>query len=319
MTIADVEWLQNWYADKPVKPHRNYVQTIVPRIQALGDLPGFQVEKYGSATYTAKNEDRTTISVTHDLYRILVGDFDPKKETVLIFGGTHGYEKGGPLAALGFAEEEAAGYSQKYNIVIYPCLCPGPYEKELRYTEGRIDPNRDALAQNAQSQEMRALADSLRTLHARVFSDDLARKFAAALDMHETPLMDLEILRESAEAGGEVFTLDPNDFPEGLFLIAFDEDKKFMDHVIHSVSGEGHRIVGDPNIYEVPNHGGVIYASEMGPANGRVRQLTALFTRVNFTTEYCGLHIHDKMPDKDRAEPQRAVIKGIFEALEAGL
>ena len=80
---------------------------------------------------------------------ILIGDFSQERPCYIVLGGTHGYEKGGPLAALKFAEEQASQYADRLNIVIYPCLSPGPYEKELRFTEGRIDINRDALLDNA--------------------------------------------------------------------------------------------------------------------------------------------------------------------------
>ncbi|MDX1459934.1 MAG: hypothetical protein R3348_02660, partial [Xanthomonadales bacterium] len=143
------ERFERWYRERPVIPSRDYVQTLVPRIRALGERAGFMLEKYGEASYTTDihDDDGTVIEtgrVTHGLYRLLVGDFDPEKPCYVVLGGTHGYEKGGPLAALKIAEEDAARYAEQSNIVIYPCLCPGPYEKELRFTEGRVDPNRDA-------------------------------------------------------------------------------------------------------------------------------------------------------------------------------
>ena len=79
-----------------------------------------------------------------------------------------------------------------------PCLCPGPYEKELRFTEGRVDPNRDAFLDDAKTQEMRALARSVKELHQRLFDGNPERKFAAAIDLHETPRLDIAIDRENA-------------------------------------------------------------------------------------------------------------------------
>lgn len=326
---------ERWYREQPVVPSRDYAKTLVPRIMALGEREGFTVEKYGSASYATDNGTDRPDTVTHDLFRILVGDFDPDKPTYFVLGGTHGYEKGGPLAALGFAEEEAAQYAEKYNIVIYPCLCPGPYEKELRFTQGRIDPNRDALLNGARSQEMQALAESVKELHARMFGDDLTKKFTAAIDLHETPKKDIAINMENAAAGGEMLKLDI--FPKGLFLIAFDEDQDLGQRIIQSVSGAGYPIVDDPTIYDAPNHGGMILMSEMGAttswvrqilktlipclltpdksATGRVRQLLKTFTAASFTTEYCDVNLDDATPDAERTGPQRAAIRGMLPRL----
>ena len=107
------ERFRRWYQAHPVIPSRDYVRTLVPRIRALGERAGFRLEKYGEATYTTDTnaEDGSvgeTSHVTHDLFRLLIGDFDPEKPCYMVLGGTHGYEKGGPLAALKFAEEDAS-------------------------------------------------------------------------------------------------------------------------------------------------------------------------------------------------------------------
>ncbi|MBT8063105.1 MAG: hypothetical protein KJO85_10515, partial [Gammaproteobacteria bacterium] len=297
------ERFERWYREHPVIPSRDYAKTLVPRIKALGQREGFKLEKYGEATYTTISEgedgsaDRIS-RVTHDLYRLLIGDFSQEKPVYIVAGGTHGYEKGGPLAALKFAEEEASHYTDRFNIVIYPCLSPGPYEKELRFTEGRIDVNRDAFLDKAQSQEMQALARSIKELHRRLFNGDPEKKFTAAIDLHETPFMDIAIDKENAEVGGETFELEI--FPQGMFLIAFDEDLELARKIIHNVRREGHHVVDDDTLYGSPNHDGVLLMSEMGPVKGRVRQLFKHFTNASFTTEYCDEHLTDESPDAER-------------------
>ncbi len=309
------ERFDRWYRERPVIPARDYVKTLVPRITALGERAGFRLEKYGEATYSTAMaaEDGgagEATHVTHDLFRLLIGDFDPEKPCYVVLGGTHGYEKGGPLAALKFAEEEAARYTNECSIVIYPCVCPGPYEKELRFTEGRIDPNRDAFLDKAQSQEMRALARSVEELHQRLFNGDSSRKFTAAIDLHETPFMDIAIDKENAEAGGEAFELEI--FPKGMFLIAFDEDLALAQQIIRNVRREGHHVVDDDTLYGSPNHDGILLMSEMGNVAGRVRQLLKHFATASFTTEYCDEHLTDETPDAERVEPQMAAIRGMF-------
>jgi hypothetical protein len=269
------ERFDRWYREHPVIPSRDYVKTLVPRIKALGEREGFNLEKYGEASYTTNSDVAGSVEkinhVTHDLYRLLIGDFNQERPCYIVLGGTHGYEKGGPLAALKFAEEDAEKYADRLNIVIYPCLSPGPYEKELRFTEGRIDINRDAFLDDAQSQEMQALARSVKELHQRVFNGDPDKKFTAAIDLHETPFMDIAIDKENAEVGGELFELEI--FPKGLFLIAFDEDQELANKIIQNVRNEGHHVVDDDTLYGSPNHDGVLLMSDMGPATGRVRQL----------------------------------------------
>lgn len=304
------EKFSTWYQQRPVIAARDYVNTLVPRIKALAERAGFCLEKYGEASYSTDSSDGKTTQVSHDLFRVLIGDFSQDRPCYIVLGGTHGYEKGGPLAALKFAEEQAAQYIDQFNIVIYPCLSPGPYEKELRFTEGRIDINRDAFLNGAQTQEMKALAKSVKELHTKIFSGDLSKKFAAAIDLHETPFMDIAIDKESAEAGGETFKLDI--FPKGLFLIAFDEDREFANKIIQTVRTEGHHVVDDDTLYDSPNHNGVLLMSEMGPVTGRVRQLFKHFTTACFTTEYCDEGLTDETPDSERVEPQMAAIKGMF-------
>ena len=309
------EKIRRWYQEHQVIPSRDYVKTLVPRIKALGDRAGFTLEKYGEASYTTTPDAvdgsaEKTIRVTHDLYRLLIGDFSQERPCYIVLGGTHGYEKGGPLAALKFAEEEASQYVDRLNIVIYPCLSPGPYEKELRFTEGRIDINRDAFLDGAQTQEMRALAKSVKELHQRVFNGDPDKKFTAAIDLHETPFMDIAIDQENAEVGGESFELDI--FPKGMFLIAFNEDQQLANKIIQNVRLEGHHVVDDDTLYGAPNNDGVLLMSETGPVTGRVRQLLKHFTTASLTTEYCDIDLTDETPDAERVEPQIAAIRGML-------
>ena len=307
------EWTQSqrddWYKKQKVKPHRNYAVTIAPRIQALQDQKGITVEPYGSVTYGHEDDQGTVDKRTHDLFVIRVGDFDPEKPTNVIIGGTHGYEKGGVEAALSFAEQEAAQYADTHNILIYPCLCPGPYEIEHRFTKGAIDPNRDALLDGAQSPEMQAFVQSIQEQHRRLFGDDLTRKFNVSSDHHETPKLDQTVILKMMEAlRGEKFDIGDK-FPEGMFVITGQENTVvFAQNIISRVRADGHPIVDDEKLYGEPNLKGVL----LHGLEGTVQDLMAKFTRVSLTTESCGLHIHDGMPDKDRAADQLSVIRALF-------
>lgn len=303
-----------WYRSQEVKPHRDYADTIVPRIAALKDREGLTVETYGSVTYELNNNEGGIDKRTHDLYVIRVGDFDPDKPTHVITGGTHGYEKGGVEAALSFAENEAAQYAGEHNILIYPCLCPGPYEIEHRYTQGVIDPNRDALLNEAQSAEMQAFVASIQAQRKRLFGDDLTRKFNTSADLHETPLLDQTvILKMMEDLAGEDFGIDDG-FPEGMFLITGNENNLvFAQNIIRRIRAEGHAIVDDEKLYGEENRGGVLLSNK----GGTVSTFMAGFAKISMTTEFCGLGLHDGMPDKARAAPQLAVIRAtIAESLK---
>jgi len=313
MPQSKQKWTQeqrdHWYKEQQLKPHRDYAKTIVPRIEALKGSKGIEVETYGSVTYELNNEQGGIDQRTHDLYVIRIGDFDPNKPTNVITGGTHGYEKGGVEAALSFAENEALGYAETFNVIIYPCLSPGPYEVEHRFTQGAVDPNRDALLKGAKSPEIRAFVKSIQAQHQRLFGDDSARKFNRSADLHETPLLDKTVILEMMESlQGETFGMDEK-FPEGMFLITGEESNlALVQSMVRKVRADGYPIVDDDKLYGEPNLKGVL----LNQLEGTVEDLMSKFTTVTLTTESCGLHIHDGMPDKERAADQLSVIRALF-------
>ena len=303
------EQRDGWYKTLEIKPHRDYTQTIVPRIEALKGREGLEVKTYGSVTYEYNDDQGGVLKRTHDLFVIRVGDFNPEQPTNVITGGTHGYEKGGVEAALSFAEKEALDYSETYNVLIYPCLCPGPYEVEHRFTQGAIDPNRDALLEDAKSPEMRAFVKSIQAQHQELFGDDSSRKFNRSADLHETPLLDKTVILEMMEnLQGETFDIDEK-FPEGMFLITSAESNlALVQNIVRRVQADGYPIVDDDKLYGEPNLEGVL----LHQLDGTVEDFMSKFTQVSLTTEACGLHIHDEMPDDERAADQLSVIRALF-------
>jgi len=303
------EQRDDWYKNQEIKSHRDYTQTIVPRIEALKGREGIEVKTYGSVTYEYNDDQGGVFKRTHDLYVIQVGDFDPEKPTNVITGGTHGYEKGGVEAALSFAEKEALDYSGTHNVLIYPCLCPGPYEVEHRFTQGAIDPNRDAFLEEAKSPEMRAFVKSIQEQHKELFGDDSTRQFNRSADLHETPLLDQTVILEMMEnLQGETFDIDEK-FPEGMFLITSAErNLALVQNIVRRVEADGYPIVDDDKLYGEPNLEGVL----LHQLDGTVEDFMSKFTAVSLTTEACGLHIHDEMPDDVRAADQLSVIRALF-------
>ena len=303
------EQRDDWFKTLKIKPHRDYTLTIIPRIEALKGREGIEVETYGSVTYEYNDDQGEVYTRTHDLYLIRVGDFDSEKPTHVITGGTHGYEKGGVEAALSFAEKEALNYTDTHNVLIYPCMCPGPYEVEHRFTQGAIDPNRDALLDGAQSPEMQAFVNSIQEQHQKLFGDDSTGKFNRSADLHETPLLDKTVILEMMEnLQGETFDIDEK-FPEGMFLITSAESNlALVQSIVRRVQADGYPIVEDDKLYGEPNLEGVL----LHQLEGTVESLMSKFTVMSLTTESCGLHIHDEMPDDARAADQLSVIRALF-------
>ncbi len=302
-----------FYQKQPVIESRDYRTTVKPRIDAIAQMNGVIVETYGQATYPTENPLTGEIdTVTHDLSRIIVGDLDPNKKTFIVIGGTHGYEKGGPLAALKFAEEDALKYAEKddCNIIIYPCLNPGPYEKELRHTIGRIDANRDAKLLEAESEAMQAFVQSINALHKTMFKGDLSRKFTAACDLHETPKKDLELAKEDTKFGGSM--PDLTDFPYGFSLILNQRHMPLGEYVMAVVANENHPIVEGDEMYGMTNYGGILHAED-SKAQGTVRQFMEHYTEHgSMTTELCDINLDDSVPDDERLQTQLLTIRAMI-------
>lgn len=73
------EKFERWYQERQVISSRDYVKTLVPRIRALGERAGFEVEKYGEASYTTNSyavdggiEEKSRVTVRRSIqYRYL--------------------------------------------------------------------------------------------------------------------------------------------------------------------------------------------------------------------------------------------------------
>ena len=61
---------------------------------------------------------------------------------VLVTGGVHGYETSGVHGALQFLDRHAAGYEDRVNLLVAPCVSPWAYEMIQRWNAHAVDPNR---------------------------------------------------------------------------------------------------------------------------------------------------------------------------------
>ena len=112
--------------------HRRHDQDVVPRVEALAD--DFEIVRYGELAY---GDDR------YPLLALKSRDWRPELPVALVTGGVHGYETSGVLGALGFAEDHAARYAGRVNLLVAPCVSPWAYERICRWNYHAVDPNRN--------------------------------------------------------------------------------------------------------------------------------------------------------------------------------
>src|SRR5699024_9983500 len=111
---------------------RSYADEVLTRIQALGDH--FDLCTYAELDYAPER---------YPLYLLRSRNHDAALPTMLVTGGVHGYETSGVHGALLFAEEHAAAYAGRANLIVLPCLSPWAYERIHRWDPYAVDPNRN--------------------------------------------------------------------------------------------------------------------------------------------------------------------------------
>ena len=258
--------------------HRRYDQDVVPRVEALaGD---FEVVRYGELAYGADS---------YPLMALKSRDWRPDLPVALVTGGVHGYETSGVLGALRFAEEQAARYTGRVNLLVAPCVSPWAYERICRWNYHAVDPNRNfgARREAAESSALIALLAPL------------AGQFLLHIDLHETTDTDATEF-QPALAARDGKEPDRDGVPDGFYLVGDSETTRldFQQAVIEAVRRVTHiappdeqgRIIGFPVIAE-------------GVIEFPVRQsgLCASLTGAPFTTTT------EVYPDSPRTTPEACV------------
>lgn len=150
------------------------------------------------------------------------------KPTVLVTGGTHGYETSGIMGALDFL---SSGKANKYlpflNVVVVPCVSPWAYERVERWVATAVDPNRSFGRKSSEDGE-----DPLRTEESNklmAFLDGLGatsgneRNFNSVqwlchVDLHETTDSDYLEFRPAKAARDGISEYDDH-IPDGFYLV----------------------------------------------------------------------------------------------------
>jgi hypothetical protein len=200
------------------------VLAVIDRLRSRLD-----VEQYGSLDYPPDS---------YPLFAIRNRNWRDDLPCVLVTGGVHGYETSGVHGALRFAEQHAASYEGKVNLLIAPCVSPWAYERIHRWNAHAIDPNR-SFREDSPAQESAALMRLVAPLRDRV---------RVHVDLHETTDTDESEFRPALAArDGEAF--EPGEIPDGFYLVDDSVNPKpaFQQAVIAAVAKVTHIAPADAN------------------------------------------------------------------------
>lgn len=75
----------------------------------------FDIEQYGELSLEKER---------YPLMSVKTRNWNSNKPNILVTGGVHGYETSGVQGALLFLKKEALKYSDKFNILVCPCVNP---------------------------------------------------------------------------------------------------------------------------------------------------------------------------------------------------
>jgi hypothetical protein len=206
---------------------RSYEADVLAVIERL--RPRFDVVQYGRVDYPPESFPLFAIKSRH---------WREELPCVLVTGGVHGYETSGVHGALQFAEQHAASYEGKVNLVIAPCVSPWAYERIHRWNAHAIDPNR-SFREDSPAQESTALMRLVSPLRDRVL---------VHVDLHETTDTDESEFRPALAARDGVAYV-PGEVPDGFYLVGDTEDPQpqFQQAVIEAVARVTHIAPADAN------------------------------------------------------------------------
>ena len=257
---------------------RSYETDVLGAIDHL--RARFDVAEYGRLDYT---------DGSFPLFVLRTRDWHDDRPVMLVTGGVHGYETSGVHGALRFAEQHAADYAHRANIVIAPCVSPWAYERIQRWNPDALDPNR-SFYDNSPAGESVALMRLVAPWRGR---------FLMHIDLHETTDSDeAEFRLALAARDGKVF--EPGEIPDGFYLVddSANPQPAFQQAVLAAVSKVTHIAPADA-------HGDIIGSPVVAP--GVIEYalknlgLCASITGARYTTTT------EVYPDSPRASPEQCI------------
>ena len=201
--ITGVKWgdteRQLWLEQQTIQ--RSYHDEVISKIEKLTDY--FTLIQYGALSI---DEQR------YPLFALKSSNWQSNRKTLLVTGGVHGYETSGVQGALRFLHNEvhdpSSNYSEKFNLLVVPCVSPWGYETINRWNHKAVDPNRSFYA-NSPSQESAELITLVQSLNADVF---------VHVDLHETTDTDNTVFRPALSARDAIEQKVWN-IPDGFYLV----------------------------------------------------------------------------------------------------
>jgi hypothetical protein len=184
---------------------RSYADEVLAKLGQLKST--FEVERYGAL---ARDPDR------YPLFVVKSRGWDPaSKPSLLVTGGTHGYETSGVQGALLFAQTAMAQYASSWNIAVVPCVSPWSYECVQRWNPDAIDPNRSYVA-SSPAEECALVMELVKSL--------AVSQWTCHLDLHETTDTDLEeFMPAKASRDGLPWAAEEEVIPDGFYLMGCTE------------------------------------------------------------------------------------------------
>ncbi|MDE2408067.1 MAG: M14 family metallocarboxypeptidase [Xanthomonadaceae bacterium] len=256
---------------------RSHADEVVTKIHALLDV--FRVLQYGELD--CGEDGRYPLLALRGKY------WDDGLPVALVTGGVHGYETSGVHGALLFAQQHAAAFEGRLNVLIVPCVSPWAYERIQRWNPQALDPNRNFRAASPAA-ESAALWALLRSLGDRVL---------VHIDLHETTDSDEAEFRPALAArDGKPF--EPGTIPDGFYLCADSARPQpaFQQAINAAVAKVTHIAPADPD-------GTIIGSPVVAPGvieyDCRALGLCAGITDARFVTTT------EVYPDSPRANPQQ--------------
>ncbi len=262
-----------WLESRTVQ--RSYRQQVLDRLEHLD--AAFTRTQYGALSIDPSRYPLFAVRNAH----IVQG-----APWALITGGVHGYETSGVQGALSFLDTLAAGYTERLNLLIAPCVSPWGYEVINRWNPQALDPNRSFVA-NSPAEESAALIELV---------GGIDGPFLLHIDLHETTDSDENEFRPALAArDGKAF--EPGLIPDGFYTVADSDNPQpqFQSAIVAGVRAVTHIAPPDDN--------GQIIGSDVTQP-GVIRYpfkslgLCAGVTDARFTTTT------EVYPDSDKATPE---------------
>ncbi len=208
-----------WFQQQTIQ--RSYQEDVLSRLNEL--KPVYEIYQYGALSIDPSR---------YPLFLIKTKNFDPKRKTVAITGGVHGYETSGVHGALAFMKSEALPYFENFNFICAPCISPWAYETINRWNPNAIDPNR-SFRGDSPAEECALFLKAISPWMDQIF---------VHMDLHETTDTDNTVFRPALAARDGKAEKELSKIPDGFYTVGDSENPcpEFQRAVIESVKKVTH-------------------------------------------------------------------------------